>query len=77
LTLLTILHLGTQDTAQTDENGMYRDVNVIDIDDDSDSPDPEKKNKNRNATADIDHFFEPVKHFKGDKRGRRQCKSCM
>ena len=46
---------------------MYQDVNVIDIH--SDSPDPEKKNKNKNATADIDHFFGPIKYYKWDKRG--------
>jgi hypothetical protein len=70
-----ILNSGADDTAQTDENGMYRDVNVMDIS--SDSTDPELKKKNKNAKADIDHFFEPVKHVKGDKRGRRRCKSCM
>lgn len=54
---------------------MYQDVNVIDID--SDSPKPEKRNKNKDATADINHFFEPVKHYKSKKCGWWQCKSCM
>jgi hypothetical protein len=71
---LLILNSGIDDT-QTDENGMYRDVNIMDID--SDSTDPETKKKNKNAKADIDHFFGPVKHVKGDKCGRRRCKSCM
>jgi hypothetical protein len=66
---------GAEDTAQIDENGMYQDVNVMEID--SDSTDPEKKNKNKNAKADINHFFELVKHIKGDKRGWRRCKSCV
>lgn len=74
-TFLLILHSGAGDTAQTDKNGMYRDVEVMEID--SDSPDADMKSKNKNAKADINHFFEPVKHFKGDRRGRRQCKSCM
>ena len=70
---------GTGDTAQTDwdEHGMYRDVNVMDIHSSSDWPDPAKKNKNKNPTTDADHFFHPVKHLNGDKRGRRRCRSCM
>ncbi|KIL57983.1 hypothetical protein M378DRAFT_15854 [Amanita muscaria Koide BX008] len=59
-----------QDNAQTDEHGMYQDVNVMEID--SDSPDPSKKNKNKNAKADIDHFFQPIVHIKGEKRGQRR-----
>lgn len=62
------------ETALVDEDGMYRDVVVLDID--SDSTDPENKNKNKNPTADIEHFFTPTKHVKGDKKGRRQCKTC-
>jgi hypothetical protein len=52
---------------------MYEDVVVLDID--SDSTDPENKNK-KNPKADIEHFFEPAKHVKGDKKGRRLCKTC-
>jgi hypothetical protein len=59
----------------TDKDGMYQDVVVLDID--SDLTDPENKNKNKNPKADIDHFFEPAKHVKGDKKGRRLCKTCL
>jgi heme-binding NEAT domain protein len=46
------LNSGADNTAQTNENGMYQDVNVMDID--SDSTDPKMKKKNKNAKADID-----------------------
>lgn len=53
---------------------MYWDADVMEID--SDSPDTGKIN-NKNATAGIDHFFDPVKHVKGDKCGWCRCISCM
>jgi hypothetical protein len=58
---------------EKDENGMYIDVDVLDIDTDAPS-DSEKKKKN--PTADIDQFFEAIGRIKGEKRGRRRCKSC-
>jgi hypothetical protein len=60
----------------TDEDGMYQDVIVLDIDSDSADPENKNKNKNKNPTADIEHFFKPAKHVKGDKKGRRLCKTC-
>jgi hypothetical protein len=54
---------------------MYNDVNVIDID--SDTPSDTMKKNRKNPTADLDQFFEAVRHMKGDKRGRRRCKLCM
>ncbi|KAI0296900.1 hypothetical protein BC826DRAFT_967926 [Russula brevipes] len=66
-------HDSAGETASTDKNGMYEDVVVLDID--SDSTDPENKNK-RNPKADIEHFFEPAKLVKGDKKGRQLCKTC-
>lgn len=75
-TIITIPITDTNDAPQTDENGMYKDVNVIDIDSDTPSDrDTVKKNK-KNPTADLDHFFEAAQRAKGDKRGRRQCKLC-
>jgi hypothetical protein len=64
------------ETASTDENGMYQDVIVLDIDSDSTDPENNNKNKNKNPKADTKHFFEPAKHIKGDKKGRRLCKTC-
>jgi hypothetical protein len=44
---------------------------------DSDSPSETEKLKNKkNQTADLDRFFEQVRHMKGDKRARRRCKIC-
>jgi hypothetical protein len=54
---------------------MYQDVNVVDVNSDSE-PNLEKKNKNKNSKADIEHFFTPIKHIKGDKQGRHLCKTC-
>jgi hypothetical protein len=54
---------------------MYKDVNVMEISSD-DQSNSQPKNK-RNPTTDIEQFFEPAKHVKGDKRGRCQCKACM
>lgn len=63
---------GAGDTAQMDEHEMYCDVNIMEIDSNSESQaDPAKKNKNKDPMADIDHFFNPVKHLNGDKH--RQC----
>ena len=59
---------------ETDENGMYKDVNVMEIGSD-DQSNPQPKNK-KNPTTDIEQFFKPAKHVKGDKRGWRQCKAC-
>jgi hypothetical protein len=53
---------------------MYKDVNVMEISSD-DQSDTRPKNK-RNPTADIEHFFEPARLVKADKRGRRRCKAC-
>lgn len=53
---------------------MYKDVNIMEISSD-DQSDSQPKNK-RNPTADIEQFFEPARHVKGDKRGRRRCKAC-
>jgi hypothetical protein len=67
------LCLGTSHPPETDENRMYKDVNIMEIssDDQSDS-----RPKKRNPTADIEQFFEPSTHVKGDRRGRRRCKAC-
>ena len=57
-----------------DETGMYQDVVVLDIN--FNSTDPESKNKNKeNPKANIQCFFEPAKHIKGDKKGQRLCKT--
>ena len=69
-----LLFSGVGDAAPTDNDGLYQDVAVMEID--SDSSDSEKRNKNKNPKADIDQFFDPVRHMKGDKHGRRQCKTC-
>ena len=53
---------------------MYKDVNIMEISSD-DQSDSRPKNK-RNPTADIEQFFEPARHVKGDKRGQHQCKAC-
>ena len=60
-----------------DENGMYQDVIVLEIDSDSTDPKNKNKNKNKNPKADIEHFFEPAKHVKGDKKGWQLCKTCV
>jgi hypothetical protein len=60
-------------TPQTDENGMYKDVNVMDI---SDMPSNTMKKNRKNPTADLDQFFKAVQHIKGDKHGQHQCKLC-
>ena len=72
--IVTIPIADANDTPQTEENGMYKDVNVMDIDSDTPS-DTTKKNK-KNPTADLNQFFEAVQHMNGDKRGRCQCKLC-
>ena len=53
---------------------MYKDVDIMQISSD-DQSDSRPKNK-RNPTADIEQFFEPARHVKGGKRGRRRCKAC-
>ena len=72
--IVTIPIADASDTPQTDENGMYKDVNVMDID--SDTPSDTTKKTQKNPTADLDQFFEAVRHMNGDKRGRRRCKLC-
>ena len=72
--IVTIPIADASDAPQTDENGMYKDVNVMDIDSDTPS-DTTKKNK-KNLTADLNQFFEAVRHMNGDKRGWRRCKLC-
>ena len=55
---------------------MHRDVHVMDIEDsESESQGAQRPNK-KNPSADVDEFFEKVPHQKGDKKGRRRCKSC-
>jgi len=51
---------------------MHNDVNIIELESEEE---PQQKNKS-NPTADIDEFWEKVPHRKGDKKGRRKCKSC-
>jgi hypothetical protein len=63
------------DVPQIDGNGMYNDVNVMEIDTDTPSETEKTKNK-KNHMADLEQFFEPARHMKGDKRGRRRCKIC-
>ena len=46
---------------------MYKDVNIMEISSD-DQSNSQPKNK-RNPTADIEQFFEPARHVKGDKQG--------
>ena len=56
---------------------MHRDVHVMDIEEsESESQETQRPNK-KNPTADVDEFFEKVPHQKGDKKGRRRCKSCV
>jgi hypothetical protein len=60
-----------------DENGMYKDVEVMEISsgEKSEIEGPGAKNK-KNPTADIDQFFDSGTFVKGEKRGRRRCKAC-
>jgi hypothetical protein len=59
-----------------DNEGMHRDVHVMDIDDsETESQGTQRPNK-KNPTADVDEFFEKVPPQKGDKKGRRRCKCC-
>ena len=70
----TILITDTSDAPQTDGNGIYKDVNVMDID--SDTPSNTVPKNKKNPTEDINQFFEAVQHMKGDKCGWRRCKLC-
>jgi hypothetical protein len=71
--LLTTLSGSSRKVPETDENGMYKDVDVLEIDSDMPS-DSEKKKKN--PTADIEHFFEALARLKGDTGRRRRCRPC-
>jgi hypothetical protein len=60
----------TNDNEDVDENGMYKDINVIDIDQD-DSSDKKKID----PTADVKHFFtEPFSCEGHGKKKQRKCK---
>jgi hypothetical protein len=56
-----------------DSDGMHLDVHVAEIE--SEAEGTQRPNK-KNPSADIEEFFEKVPHRKGDKKGRRRCKSC-
>jgi hypothetical protein len=71
---IPITDLDPSNGPQTDENGMYKDVNVIDIN--SDTPNDTVKKNKKNLTADLDQFFKAVWHIKNDKHGQCQCKLC-
>jgi hypothetical protein len=67
----------TTSGTEMDTDGMYKDIDVMEISS-GDESGPELKNK-RNPTADIDNFFDPARYTKGskgDKQGRRQCRAC-
>jgi hypothetical protein len=72
--IVTIPIADASEAPQTDENGIYKDVNVMDIDSDTPSNTMKKNNLKKNPTADLNQFFEAVRHMNGDKRGRCQCK---
>ncbi|KAI9452818.1 hypothetical protein F5148DRAFT_1152108 [Russula earlei] len=65
----------THDAPQTNENGMYNDVNIMGIDSNTPTETDTSKNK-KNQKADLEQFFDLVRHMKGDKCGQRQCKIC-
>ncbi|KAI9441048.1 hypothetical protein F5148DRAFT_1154045 [Russula earlei] len=65
----------THDAPQTNENGLYNNVNIMGIDSDTPTETDTSKNK-KNKKADLDQFFEQVRHMKGDKHGWHQCKIC-
>ena len=73
--IIVMIPIADAGTPQTDENGMYKDVNVMDID--SDTPSNTMKKNKKNLTADLNQFFEAVKHMNGDKCGWCQCKLCV
>jgi hypothetical protein len=72
--ILTHCVLFVTDT-DCDGDGMHHDVHVADIASESESERTHRPNKN-NPSVDIEEFFEKVPHRKGDKKGRRRCKSC-
>ena len=72
--ILWWLYFPGSSNVEKDENGMYKDVDVLEID--SNVPSGSEKQKKKNPTADIDHFFKASVRIKGDKRGRRLCVSC-
>ena len=62
-----------------DENGMLDDVVVLELSDDDSEDKPKagiKIPKNKNPTADIEEFWVPVPHRKGDATARRRCLCC-
>ena len=62
-----------------DENGMIDDVVVLELSDDDSEDKPKagiKIMKNKNPTADIEEFWEPVPHRKGDATARHRCLCC-
>ncbi|EDR02882.1 uncharacterized protein LACBIDRAFT_308061 [Laccaria bicolor S238N-H82] len=62
-----------EDTDATDVNGMYKDIQVIDLGADIDISTPIKKS----PTCDVDQFFETAAPPKnGEKYGRCKCKLC-
>ena len=72
---LTVECLGktVEDADATDMDGMYKDINVIDLGADAHISIPIKKSR----TRDVDEFFEPAAPPKnGEKYGRRKCKLC-
>ncbi|KAI9432041.1 hypothetical protein F5148DRAFT_1155043, partial [Russula earlei] len=61
-------NLDMHDAPQTNENGMYNNVNIMGIDSDTPTETNTSKNK-KNQKADLDQFFKPVRYMKGDKSG--------
>ena len=62
-----------------DENGMLDDVVVLERSDDDGKDKPKagiKITKNKNPTADIEEFWGPVPHWKGDATACRRCLCC-
>jgi hypothetical protein len=63
----------------TDENGMLNDVVVLELSD-NDGEDGSQKGikipKNKKPTADIEEFWEPVPHRKGDTTAHHRCLCC-
>ncbi|KIL54016.1 hypothetical protein M378DRAFT_19291 [Amanita muscaria Koide BX008] len=67
------------DASETDANGMYTDTHVMEISDDE-SNKKKTKNKTSEATIDMEEFFPdltPPDRSKGEKKGKRQCKTCL
>jgi len=67
---------GVLDNSQVGNNGMYKDVNIIEIDSNSE---PKKKNAKLEATLNIDEFspnFCKPNGTNGDKKARCECRIC-